>query len=240
MTKFCPQCGKTETQDNLLVGILCKNCFSQSSPLLKDYKEFKLVICPDCKSYLHKNKWHPALSSENDVNVKKIIKKILPEKLKFNPHTKINSMEIKPKLTKNTSIRKQTIETSVFIQGTLNDTLSKENYLLQVKETPSTCNLCKLRHSQYYEAIIQIRPKTPKLLNFINEDINHNSNVFVTKSEEKKFGYNLYITSKKYLSSLISKTKSKFDVETKISKTLYGKKEGQDVYRITALIRLKE
>jgi nonsense-mediated mRNA decay protein 3 len=62
----------------------------------------------------------------------------------------------------------------------------------------------------------------------------------VTKEDERKFGTDLYLTNKKQLSGILAEVKKKFKVEVKISNTLYGRKDGKEVYRITALVRLKE
>ncbi|MAG45402.1 MAG: hypothetical protein CMH63_01365 [Nanoarchaeota archaeon] len=232
--KFCPKCGKLETKTTPLVNNFCQSCFAKDNPLLKQYKDLNLVICPACKSYLHQNKWQPAFSQEGKQNLRKIIKDSLPDKLKFAPHTQIDSLEINPNLTK------KPVETEVIIHGTINDIPSVESHKFTVKVDSSLCNLCKKRKSSYFEATLQIRPKSEKLLKFIENDLKHNNKIFITKLEEKKFGYDLNVTSKEYLKHVISKVKKKFDIETKVSKTLQGRKEGEDVYRYTLLLRLKE
>ena len=65
-------------------------------------------------------------------------------------------------------------------------------------------------------------------------------NIIVTKEDVRKFGIDLYLTNKKQLSGILTEVKKKFKVEVKISNTLYGRKDGKEVYRTTALVRLKE
>lgn len=233
-SKFCPKCGRVETKNNPLVNEFCQTCFSKDNPLLQKYKKLKVIICPSCKSYLHKNKWQPAFSSEKSLNLKKIIKHLLPEKLKFSPGSKISSIEIHPNLTK------RPVEAETVMRGIINGVKSKETYLFLLEVESSLCNLCKKRNSSYFEATIQIRPKNEKLLNFIRQDLKQRGKIFISSSEENKYGYDLNITSKKYINSLLQKVKKKFQVDSKITKTLFGRKKGKDVYRITLLLRLKE
>jgi len=239
-SKFCPKCGKKETKDNKLVTSICMECFSKENPLLKEYKENKIVICSKCNSYMDQNKWYPKFSIDNETNIKKIIKCLLPQRLKFSNMSKIEKIEVTPNLSKDSQFKYGIIENKVVIFGAIQDVESKDEYTLPIRVERSICNLCKRKNSNYFEAIIQIRPRDERLLDFIKNDINENSKVFITKFEEKKHGYDLYITAKEYLKNILSKVKSEFEIESKISRTLFGRKEGKEVYRITLLLRLKE
>lgn len=235
MKKFCPQCGKLESKNQQLVKGLCKGCFLKNNPILEDYKELKIVVCPSCKSYLYQNKWHKGFSPENDINLKKIIGKIIPEKLKLQQEAKINNLGIiindKDKYTKK-------INMELILHGVLYKTRLKEKYLLEIVKEESLCNLCRKKNSSYYEAKIQIRPKNEKVLRLIKDHIYRGNNTMITKEEESKFGYDLYLTNKKEVSKIVSEVKKNFKADVKISSTLYGRKDGKEVYRTTVLLRL--
>lgn len=237
-SKFCPKCGKKETKNNPLIDEICQECFSQNDPLLKDYKEQKVIICPSCSSFMDKNKWLPPISNNKELNIKEIIRHILPGKLKFSNFVKITktTIEFDDSRFKKSGL----LHVHVTLNGKINNVESKDEYTLPVRIEKSMCNDCKKNSSSYYEAIIQIRPKNEELLNFIERDIKENSRISITKFEESKHGYDLYITSRSYLKNILPKVKSKFEIESKISRTLFGKKDGKDVYRITLLIRLNK
>lgn len=237
-SKFCPKCGKKETKNNPLVDEICQECFSKNDPLLKDYKEQKVIICPSCSSYMDKNKWLPPLSNNKELNIKEIIRHILPEKLKFSNFAKVAKVTIE--FDDSRFKKSGVIQVYVTLNGKIDNIDSKDEYTLPVRIEKSLCNNCKKNSSSYYEAIIQVRPKDDVLLDFIETNIREDSRISVTKFEESKHGYDLYITSKNYLRNILPKVKSKFKIESKISKTLFGKKDGKDVYRITLLLRLKE
>ena len=238
MNKFCPECGKLESKSQPLVNGLCRNCFLKNNPILERHKELKIVICPDCKSYLHQNKWHPKLSTNQELNLKEIISKIIPEKLKLQQEAKINSLDII--IEKSDDINPKKINIKLILNGVIQNLKSKGEYPLEVVKEESLCNLCKKKNSSYYEAKIQIRPKNEKMLGLIKDCLERENRAIISKEEGSKFGYDLYLTDKSALSRIISEVKKAFNIEVKISNTLYGRKDGKEVFRTTALLRLKE
>lgn len=237
MNKFCPECGKLETKSQPLVGGLCRTCFLKRNGMLEHYKGLNVVLCPSCQSYLHKNKWHPQTSVIDEVNIKNIIKDMLDEKIKMHEGVKITNKGITILGVNETNPKKMNVQLALI--GSIHGIKSKENYPLEIAVTKSVCNACKRKNSSYYEAKIQVRPKDKNLLKLIMDHIKEN-HITVTKEDERKFGSDLYLTNKKQLSGILTAVKKKFKVEVKISSTLYGRKDGKEVYRTTALIKLKE
>ncbi|MBI2507901.1 hypothetical protein HYV89_03010 [Candidatus Woesearchaeota archaeon] len=236
MNKFCPECGKIETKSQLLIKGLCKACFLKRNSMLGHYKGLNIVICPSCQSYMHKNKWHQKISDDEDTNIKKIILGTIDEKIKLHDGVKIMNKSIE--IIGHNEINPKKINVQLTIIGSMHGIKSKESNLLEVVVDPSICNACKKKNSSYYEAKIQIRPRDRDLLKFIKGFISEN-NVMVTREDERKFGTDLYLTNKKQLSGILGEVKKKFSVNVKISSTLYGRKDGKEVYRTTALVRLK-
>ncbi len=239
-SKFCPKCGAQETKDNLLIDNLCQKCFSQENPLLLKFKDPKIIICISCNNYMYKNKWHLNLEKEPIKNIKKVISKLLREKLQFNPQSKITKIEINPVIPKNFQIRQKSIQLNIElkIEGIISNKKLKESYEIPLKINFSICNICKKRTSDYYEAILQIRPKSKEVLDFIKDNIKFKKDVFITKQEDLKYGYDIYLTSQVYAKHLASVLKKKFNGEVKTAYTLFGRKQGKDVYRATILFRL--
>jgi len=238
--KFCPKCGTEESRKNILIDGFCQKCFSQKNPLLLNFKEIKLIICSNCYSYMHKNKWYSSLDSNLIKNIKKILIAIIKERLIINPKAKITKLEITPLIPEDFKIKQRltNIDIQLEIQGLMFNKKLKESYEIPIKIDLSICNLCIKKTSNYYEAILQIRPKSKEILDFIKKDIAQ-KNVFITKEEHLKYGYNLYLTSQNYAKNLASLLKDKFNAEIKFSYILFGKKDGKDIYRTTILVRLK-
>jgi NMD protein affecting ribosome stability and mRNA decay len=92
-----------------------------------------------------------------------------------------------------------------------------------------------------YQAIVQIRPKDEKLLNFVKSEV-EKENAEVTDMFERKEGMDVLISSSRAAFGLSKKFKKRFGGETKITRSLIGenKLKGKLIYRLTVLLRLKK
>jgi len=97
-------------------------------------------------------------------------------------------------------------------------------------------------NEQYFEAILQIRPKSEEILNFVKREIEKRGKVFISKEVVKNFGIDLYLTSQRFTQALGKMLKARFNGELKTSKSLHTRDNfrSKDVYRVTVLFRLKE
>ncbi len=99
------------------------------------------------------------------------------------------------------------------------------------------------RHSEYYEAILQLRPVKNEILDFIRELIKSRDNVKIVKVIELKNGVDIYLDNQRFARAVLAnQLKRRFKGELKISRSLYGKHRmtGRLLYRATVLFRLKE
>lgn len=93
--------------------------------------------------------------------------------------------------------------------------------------------------SLYYEAILQLRPASDEVFNFVMKQIDERKNVFVSKIEELKTGKNIFLSDKSYAMSLGKMLKKKFGAEIKLSRSLFSvsKKTGKRLWRVTVCAR---
>lgn len=99
------------------------------------------------------------------------------------------------------------------------------------------------RHSEYYEAILQIRPARKDVLDFVFGLVESRNDTKISKVKDLKTGYDVYLTNQKFSrGSLATQLKKKFNGKILITKTLYGqhKMTSRLVYRATILFRLNE
>ena len=99
------------------------------------------------------------------------------------------------------------------------------------------------RHPEYYEAILQLRPSSNEILDFINETISRRNDVTISKIIElkKDAGLDIYLTNQKFARGTLGpQLKKKFKGELTITKALYGrhKRTNRLIYRATVLFRL--
>lgn len=100
------------------------------------------------------------------------------------------------------------------------------------------------KHQEYYEAILQIRPNNKEVLDYAVKLIGSRNDTKISKLEELKTGFDLYLTNQKYArGSLAQQLKRKFrNGKLVITKSLYGqhKMTSKLVYRATILFRLSQ
>lgn len=99
-----------------------------------------------------------------------------------------------------------------------------------------------LSKDQYYEAILQLRPKNKKVLDYVLKRIEKRKNVFISRRIELKTGIDLYMNDRRFTMALGKKLKKAFKGEVKLSRKLYGfdRIKGKKIYRVTVLFRLKQ
>lgn len=95
------------------------------------------------------------------------------------------------------------------------------------------------KHSEYFEAIIQLRPLDKDLYNWVIKDV-ENNNVGISKEVVTKNGFDIYIDSNNYAVSLGRKLKKRFKGEVKLSRSLHTthRMTSKQLYRVTLLFRL--
>jgi len=237
--KFCVNCG---SEDNL-VNELCLDCFKKENTLLKNFKEAKIVICNECKSYLHKNSWRKPFSEDVERNIKKITSEVFKNKINVNPGVKLDEVKIEVETPKKLKVGNGSLVNLVLdveIVGTIDEIELKEKYVVPIQARINACNNCKKLGGNYFEAKLQIRPKNDKILKFVQDYCEDRKKLFISKIEEAKYGYDLYLSDQKETRNLGSMMRRKFGGEVKESKKLFGVKEGKTIYRATVLFRLEE
>jgi len=99
------------------------------------------------------------------------------------------------------------------------------------------------KHGEYYEAILQLRPAKKEILDFVIENVSRRNDVKISKINELKTGYDVYLTNQRYArGALASQLRRKFKGKLIITKALYGQHKitSRLIYRATVLFRLNE
>ncbi len=112
-----------------------------------------------------------------------------------------------------------------------------------VKTSYHSCPTCSKKRGNYFEAIIQLRggrSKFDEVLKFVMEIVEDqdNSDIFITKIEKKREGYDLYISDREFSKIVSRRIIERFGGSITESNSLVGRKEGHDLYRFTYAVRL--
>lgn len=110
----------------------------------------------------------------------------------------------------------------------------------------STCPVCTKRLGNYYEAILQLRggkgERLDSLLDYGLDLIKRapSRNVFLTRMERIKEGYDLFISDKQYARSLSRRLIERYGGTLKETSHLVGMKKGNELYRVTISVRIPD
>ena len=92
------------------------------------------------------------------------------------------------------------------------------------------------KHSEYYEAILQLRDVADEVVDFVDDEINK-KNIFLAKVKKVTNGYDYYLGNSNLTKNLGKTLQEKFGGEFTVTATLFTRKEGRPVYRLTVLFR---
>ncbi len=101
----------------------------------------------------------------------------------------------------------------------------------------------KQLHSRYYEAILQLRPESVEVINFVDEFLSRRGDCKITQIKTLKTGIDLYLTSQRAARALGGKLKRRFkNGELTLSRSLHHRDRftSKEAYRVTVLFRMKQ
>ena len=95
------------------------------------------------------------------------------------------------------------------------------------------------KHPGYFEAILQLRDCKEEVINFVEEEIGM-ERIYVAKTIKVRGGIDYYLGDNNFTKKLGKKLREKFGGNLKVTASLWGRKEGKEVYRVTVLFREME
>jgi len=234
---FCVKCGLDgETFDGL-----CMTCFLNGKQLLMLPEHVDLERCTSCEEFRIGRYW-----------VKKTMKKA-SEDVALDTMYVIDGMRIRSAgaLAKKQDDRNYSV--NVDIDGEMKGTevTASAETVVRIKNT--VCQKCSRQLGNYYEATIQIRSGTKELTNELRDETvryvtsrvenlsAENRQFFITKVQEVQGGVDILLSSISLAKMLTKELADNYCAESKESSKLVGKTpDGQDMYRMTYLVRMPE
>lgn len=92
------------------------------------------------------------------------------------------------------------------------------------------------RHQDYFEAILQLRDVPIEVTNFAKEEI-LKSKVHLAKTMHEKNGLDFYLADNKFAKRLGQQLQQRFGGIYNVSPSLFSRKDGRNIYRLTVLFR---
>lgn len=235
---FCVKCGR-ECEESL--DGLCIDCWLDGRKLTTLPHHVDLNICTNCGEFSFRDRW---VMRETEVAVQDAAVDNL---------SVIRDAQV---VSVSTDVEVQDPYVYVVHIHTVCDIMGYEaeddaSTIVRIKNT--VCKRCSRVLGSYYEAILQIRTSnkdlTPEMQeeslamveNSVARQAATNRQLFITKMELVTGGVDVYLSSIALGKSLARELADAFCAETKESPKLVGQtRDGQDMYRLTYLVRLPD
>jgi nonsense-mediated mRNA decay protein 3 len=233
--KFCYLCGKIT---DALYGGLCSSCYLKDKKLFFLPENIEVSVCRGCMRY-YAGAWvegENPLSALVDAVVQKEVERRLSKDLE-NLGTKVEIIDIKEKG------KGLTVVLEVNVTGSTMglDYHAVQKSTLVIKNV--VCPDCSKRAGGYYEAVVQLRAESidgplSELHSQLNRIYEKDKHAFMVEEAVVKGGVDIKLGSTKAAKTLGAYFKAHHKAEIKETAKLMGKKDGNDIYRRTVLIRI--
>jgi len=240
-SEFCVVCGRT---DRPLSDGLCVECFAARTPLVTAPEVPTLIVCPTCGARKVGAHWeragsNPGLLTSDDLTPLLVL------------HPDVGLRRASWEETVRDPVQR-TLHGEVVVR--FRGTERTVGVDLTVKLKANTCPECSRLSGHFYTAIIQVRGMSERLRGssrLLRERLEASFEVLLPElkpewrkamswREELPEGWNYYLTDTLAARSIARIAKGRLNATLKESATLWGRRNGQDVYRVTFCLRVPE
>ncbi len=232
--KFCPKCGST---DKTFYNGFCIDCFVKDHPGLVEITDIVLKQCSVCLRIRSGVGW--------ETGTHKNIEEAIASKVKTsiqNPVIKVELVNEKPKSN----------EYEVTVSGLLDENPVELILPAVVKFEKEVCDVCSRKSGNYYEAIMQLRPRGQHIdldrlksaLNFLRNEtralVKKDRQAEIFRFEQVKNGIDVYFGSARAAKIALQHLQTTYHPVVKESYTLKGvnRETGKNRYSVTYSVRL--
>jgi len=234
---FCVECGK---EGKTFEG-LCSECYLSRRQLIILPKILDVQVCIHCFDVRIGKHWIdvPDIEDAIHLSIKESVKK----------EKNVDEIEIEEKLTERDP---RNYSAHVVVSFRAGELEGKSEFDIDIRLKKDTCQRCGKKAGHYYEAILQLRGSGKSFrherieqvrqyfLNRIKKIGSENREVFISKEEVIHGGSDFYLSSASTAKALAREMSKTYGANVKISHSIAGRKDGQDLVRMTYLVRLPE
>lgn len=236
--EFCVVCGATE---RALVDGVCAECAALRTPLVEIPKRVDVVICPTCGARRVGQVWErsgasPLLTAED-----------LAPFLKIHPEVGVRHVD-----WEETSVTPTVREYVAHVRAVFRHVERMLDLPFSVRIEHRTCPECSRRSGRYFTAILQLRgpeaarpaEKPPALRARLDveweklwKEARPDWRRALQWREELPEGWDCYFSETLAARAVARLAKQRYGASLKESASLFGRKDGRDVYRVTFCLR---
>ncbi len=235
---FCVKCGRDCAES---IEGMCVTCWLDGRKLSTMPHHVDLKVCANCGEFCFNEKWRR-------MEVEDAVAKAAQDAIRIIDGAEVVDGDIMV-TRKDPYVYEVTLQSVLDIMGySATDTAS---VIVRIKK--GVCKPCSRKLGSYYTSILQIRAGSRELSPELREEVlaaveksvarqaETNKQLFITKMEIVAGGVDVYLSSISLGKSLMKELGEAYCAETKESPKLVGQTaDGQDMYRLTYLVRLPE
>src|SRR5881392_2164982 len=229
---FCVECG---AEGPVYEG-LCANCFRKRHPIVAPVEFIDVPRCQSCGSYRLRSGWTKA---DRDLVIPQLLREAMPP---LAPYERLSFTHVaREEDANNLSVR-------VKAAGRFQELTAVQDFQVRIRIKPSYCDACQKQRGRYYEGILQVRGEDRELAprevraarTFVAARIDRSEDpeAFVSRIEEVHGDLDFYVSTNALAKGLARDLAGAFGGTVTASPKLFGQRQGREVYRVTALVRL--
>src|SRR2546429_5854042 len=229
---FCVECG---TEGPVYEG-LCAKCFRKKYPVVQPIELLDVARCESCGSYRLRPGWSKV---DRELALPQLLREAMPP---LAPYERVGFTQVtRDEDANNLALTGKAV-------GRFRDLAPVQDFHLRVRIKPSLCDSCQKQRGRYYEGILQVRGEDRELTSgevralraFVvaRVDRSDDAKAFVSRIEEVHGGLDFYLSKNSLAKGIARDVAGSVGGTVSASPKLYGQKEGREVYRVTALVRL--
>lgn len=232
---FCVECGR----EGELIGSLCVECYSRKHVQVSIPEHVDVTLCAHCSSVETDKGWRDVGS------VKEAAEMAIERSLVAPKGARVSDMRV-------TLVERdeRNMEAQVQVLVSVHGHEFPRELSTMVRLKRGSCPECSKQQGKYYEAIIQVRGAGRSLPEHTQKSIGRlvrdrvasmrksSREVFLSKVDEVKGGLDFYFSTIPAARTVAKELQDSLCAEFKESSSLWGRRDGKDIYRMTFLVRL--
>src|SRR5438876_85597 len=229
---FCVECG---TEGPVYEG-LCAKCFRKRYAVVQPIELLDVARCESCGSHRLRSGWSKV---DRELALPQLLREAMAP---LAPYERVGFTQVTRDEDANN------LALTVKAVGRFQDLAVVQDFHVRVRIKPSLCDSCQKQWGRYYEGILQVRGEdrelTPREMGsvrtFVTARVNRSEGTatFVSRIEEVHGGLDFYVSTNALAKGLARDLAGAFGGTVTASPKLFGQRQGREVYRVTALVRL--
>ena len=232
---FCVECGR----EGDLIGSLCEECYSKKHLHASLPEHVDVTMCAHCSAVKTETSWASVES------VKEAAEMAIENSITVSKDARVTGMQIQLSERDERNMVAE-VAVSIFAHGKEFQRVLSTSVRLK----RGACDQCSKKMGKYYEAILQVRGPERSLseddmleaerkVRARIEGMRRSSrDVFLSRIDKVKGGLDFYFSTISAARTIAKELQEDLCAEYKESSSLWGKKDGREVNRMTYLVRL--